>query len=306
MESPSLLDCLIVGAGPAGLTAATYLRRFHRSVVVFDSGEARALRIDRSHNVPGYPDGITGPDLLQRMRQQVHRFGVDIVHAQVTSLDVLADGGFCAMADGRPWRAHFVVLASGSRDCDPEVPGIRALWNLGRLRECPICDGYEHTGERIVVVGADAHAAREALFLRHFSPSVLLLRVPPHNAEPLSADWQRRLQARGVRWQDARMQQVGCDEEGAWLLLDDGQLLRCDVVYSALGSRPAADLGRRLGAACDAAGNLRVDAQCRTDVPGLYAAGDVTGGLDQIAVAMGQGAIAATDVHNHLPGGAKG
>jgi thioredoxin reductase (NADPH) len=306
METPSLLDCLVVGAGPAGLTAATYLKRFHRSVAVFDSGEARALRIDRSHNVPGHPEGIAGPELLQRMRQQLHRFGGEIVHGLVTSLDPLADGGFCAQVDGRPWRARCVLLATGSRDCDPEVPGIRALWNLGRLRECPICDGYEHTGSRIVVVGADAHAAREALFLRHYSPHVLLLRVPPHNEQPLSADWQRQLREQGVRWQDARMQQAGCDEEGVWLALDGGQRLRCDVVYSALGSRPVADLGRRLGAACDAKGNLCIDPRCRTDVPGLYAAGDVTGGLDQIAVAMGQGAIAATDIHHALSGDAQG
>lgn len=297
---PPLLDCLIVGAGPAGLTAAIYLKRFHRSVVVLDSGEARALRIDRSHNVPGYPDGVGGHELLERLRQQLHLFGGETVQALVSSIDLLADGGFCVTADGQQWRARFVLLATGSRDCDPEVPGMRAVWDRGLLRECPICDAYEHTGQRIVVVGADAHAAREALFLRHYSAHVLLLRVPPHNVQPLSADWQQRLGERGVRWQDARMLRAGCDEQGVVLELDNGETVHGGVLYSALGSRPMADLGRALGAACEPRGDLRVDAHCRTDVPGLYAAGDVTGGLDQIAVAFGQGAIAATDIHNHL------
>lgn len=299
MELP-LLDCVIVGAGPAGLTAATYLRRFHRSVLVLDSGEARALRIDHSNNVPGYPQGISGHDLLERMREQLHRFGGETTHARVTSLDLLADSGFCVQADGRQWRARHVLLATGSRDCDPEVPGMRGVWDAGRLRECPICDAYEHTGERIVVVGGDAHAAREALFLRHFSPHVVLLRVPPHNAQALSDDWQQRLRERGVRWQDARMLRAVCHDQVVQLELDSGELLRCDVLYSALGSRPVAELGRSLGAALDSTGNLKIDAHCRTDVAGLYAAGDVTGGLDQIAVAMGQGAIAATDIHNQL------
>jgi thioredoxin reductase (NADPH) len=297
---PALLDCVIVGAGPAGLTAAIYLKRFHRSVVVLDSGEARALRIDRSHNVPGYPDGVSGHGLLERLRQQLHRFGGETVQGLASSIDLLADGGFCVHADGQRWRTRFVLLATGSRDCDPEVPGMRAVWNQGLLRECPICDAYEHTGQRIVVVGADAHAVREALFLRHYSPHVLLLRVPPHNAQPLSADAQQQLKERGVRWQDARMQRAECDEQGVVLALDNGETLRCGVLYSALGSRPMAELGRALGATCDPQGNLQVDARGRTDVPGLYAAGDVTGGLDQIAVAFGQGAIAATDIHNQL------
>lgn len=295
-----LLDCLIVGAGPAGLTAAIYLQRFHRQVAVFDSGEARALRIDRSHNVPGYPDGVGGPELLNRMLQQLQRFGGETVQARVSSIEHLADGGFCAQVNGRSWRAHTVLLATGSRDCDPQVPGMRTVWDRGLLRECPICDGYEHTGQRIVVLGADAHAAREALFLRHYSPSVLLLRVPPHNVQPLSAGWQRQLHERGIDWQDARMLSATCDSEGVCLALDTGELLRCDVLYSALGSRPVAELGCVLGAGCDHGGNLLIDLRGRTDVPGLYAAGDVTGGLDQIAVAMGQGALAATDIHNAL------
>lgn len=297
---PPLLDCVIVGAGPAGLTAAIYLKRFHRSVVVLDSGEARALRINCSHNVPGYPDGVSGHELLERLRQQLHRFGGETVQGLVSSIDPLANGGFCVQADGQRWHARFVLLATGSRDDDPEVPGMRAVWDRGLLRECPICDAYEHTGQRIVVVGSDTHAVREALFLRHFSPHVLLLRVPPHNAQPLSAEGQQQLQARGVRWQDARLLRADCDEQGVLLALDCGEVLRCSVLYSALGSRPMSELGRALGATCDPKGDLRVDAHGRTDVPGLYAAGDVTGGLDQIAVAFGQGAIVATDIHNHL------
>jgi len=295
-----LLDCLIVGAGPAGLTAAVYLQRFHRRVCVLDSGEARALRIDHSHNVPAYPEGIGGAELLARMHQQLQRFGGSTEQARVNAVQRLADGSFCAQADGRRWHARELLLATGSIDCDPQVPGMDAVWDQGLLRECPICDGYEHSGQHIVVIGADAHAAREALFLRHYSPHVLLLRVPPHQARPLPPEWQRQLRERGVRWRDARIRSASCVGGGVQLLLQDGELLHADVLYSALGSRPQTGLARSLGASCDEKGKLQVDHHCRTDVPGLYAAGDVTGGLDQIAVAMGQGAIAATAIHNAL------
>jgi thioredoxin reductase (NADPH) len=298
-----LLDCLIVGAGPAGLTAAIYLQRFHRRIAVLDSGEARALRIDRSHNVPGYPQGVGGSELLARMREQLLRFGAKPMSARVTSLERLDDGSFCASGDRAQWRARHVLLATGSRDCDPQVPGMQAVWDRGLLRECPICDGFEHTGQRIVVVGGDAHAAREALFLRHYSADVLLLRVPPHNAQPLSTDWQTQLHEQGIRCQDACIESARVADETVCLALDSGEQLRCDVLYSALGSRPVAELGRALGASCDSSANLTIDARGRTSVPGLYAAGDVTGGLDQIAVAMGQGALAATDIHNALRAG---
>jgi thioredoxin reductase (NADPH) len=301
---PSLLDCVIVGAGPAGLTAAIYLQRFHRRVVVLDSGKARALRIDRSYNVPSYPGGIGGAELLQRMYQQLQRFGGTTEEALVTSIDHRSDGHFTVHAAGRTWEARCVLLATGSIDRDPQVPGMRAVWDQGLLRECPICDGYEHTGQRVVVIGADEHAAREALFLRHYSPRVLLLRVPPHSAEPLSSDWQRRLGDQGITWQDARIQRAQADGEGVRLTLEGGEVLACDVLYSALGSHPLAELGKAMGAECDDKGNLKIDPHGRTAVPGLYAAGDVTGGLDQIAVAMGQGALAATDIHNRLRGDA--
>jgi thioredoxin reductase (NADPH) len=296
----ALLDCVIVGAGPAGLSAAIYLQRFHRRVVVLDSGHARALRIDRSHNVPGFPDGIGGPELLQRLHQQLQRFGGSTEEVLVSDIEHGADGHFTVHAAGRTWQTRCVLLATGAIDRDPQVPGMGAVWDQDLLRECPICDGYEHTGQRIVVVGADEHAAAEALFLRHYSAQVCLLRVPPHNAQPLSDDWQARLDEQGITWQDARIQRAEAGGDGVRLTLESGEVMGCDVLYSALGSHPVAELGRTLGAACDHKGNLVIDTHGRTRVPGLYAAGDVTGGLDQIVVAMGQGALAATDIHNRL------
>jgi thioredoxin reductase (NADPH) len=296
-----VLDCLIVGAGPAGLTTAVYLQRFHRKLQVLDSAEARALRIDRSHNVPGFPDGVGGAELLGRMRQQLQRFGGEVLAARMVSVQRRADGGFRAQGDGgRIWEARFLLLATGAHDRDPEVPGIQALRARGLLRECPICDGYEHTGRRMVVVGADAHAVREALFLRHFSEQVLLLRLPPHPAQPLAQESQRQLRDHSIPWKEARLRSARVEGDTVCLVLGTGETLRCDVLYSALGSEPRAEWACALGARCDSAGNVTVDAHGRTQVTGLYAAGDVTGGLDQIVVAMAQGALAATDIHNAL------
>lgn len=289
-----MIDCLVVGAGPAGLTAAIYLRRFHREVKVIDAGHSRARWIPRSHNVPGFPEGIGGTELLDRMRQHLRQVYGEVVAGEVTALRRHAQG-FVAETSVGEVQAHAVVLATGVVDNVPALPGCDGLRDQALLRQCPICDGYEHTGRRIVVIGEGLHGAREALFIRHFSDDVTLVQ------QGLGDEATAPLQRAGVQLLDATarcVQPLGA--RGLRLQLDDGQAPEFEVMYAALGVRPRADLAYALGVDTDDCGGVKVDAHGRTSVPGLYAIGDVVSGLDQIAVATGQGAIAATAVHNHL------
>lgn len=289
-----MIDCLVVGAGPAGLTAAIYLRRFHRQVQLIDAGHSRARWIERSHNVPGFPEGIGGDELLARMRQHLTR-----VHGQVNAGEVREllpqAQGFTVRSSLGEVQARTVVLATGVVDKVPELPGCDGLRTQDLLRQCPICDGYEYTGRRIVVLGEGLHGAREALFIRHFSEDVTLVQaaVAPEAALPLHRA--------GVQLIDAAPRCARpLPQGGLRLQLDDGQAHDFDVMYAALGVRPRAGLARALGVDTDDCGGLAVDAHGRTSLPGLYAIGDVVSGLDQIAVAQGQAAITATAVHNQL------
>jgi thioredoxin reductase (NADPH) len=297
----STLDCVIVGAGPAGLTAAIYLRRFHRAICVLSEGEARVERIGLSLNVPGFPDGISGHDLLARLRQQFARFEGTVTARRATAIEARPEGSFIVRAgDGNDdvWHTRTVLLATGGRDREARVPGIRAIKERGLLRECPICDGYEFSQQRIGVIGESEHGAKEALFLRHYSEQICLM--SPGAQDRPAPEWQSPLAEHQVACRTSGIRQVTHGSDGLTVHLNDGEALRCDVLYSALGCHPASELGKALGAHCDPSGNLLVDGHCRTNVPGLYAAGDVTAGLDQIAVAMGQGATAATAIHNSL------
>ena len=172
MDALPLLDCLVVGGGPAGLTAALYLHRFHRRITLVDGGDARALRIPRSHNVPGFPAGIPGPELLERQREQLLQVGAAALTGRVTQLQPQAGGGFVAMLDDAAVHARTVLLATGAVDHDPELPGTAELQHHGLLRHCPICDGFEFTGRCIGVIGRGAHGMRECLFIRRFSERV--------------------------------------------------------------------------------------------------------------------------------------
>ncbi len=296
------VDCLIVGAGPAGLTAALYLARFGRSVALVDAGRPRAARIPVSHNIPFFADGIAGPALLERQREAVARYGVVPREGLVTEIQA-EDGGFTARIEGDTGNAttvaaRRVLLATGADDVEPALPGLPDAVRQGLVRYCPICDGFEAAGRTIGVLGHGSRGLGEALFIaRTYSSDVTLMTLgEPMN---LSADEAERVCRLGVRVVEEPVAALTREGDSiAALRTGGGADLRFDVLYSALGrivrSHPAATLGARV----DEAGALVVDDHCRTSVPGLYAAGDVVSGLDQVVVAMGHAAIAATDIHN--------
>lgn len=293
------VDCLIVGAGPAGLTAGLYLRRFHRRVSLIDGGDARAMRIPRSHNVPGFPQGIPGPELLERLLAQFTQVGGEVTPGRVSRLERQPDGLFIVHLASQRLLARTVLLATGAVDHEPQAPGMDELRRLGLLRQCPICDGFEFTGLRIGVIGSGAHGMRECLFIRGFTERLCFIALGGDDeVEPALA---QRLHEAGVACVGRGVAEaLPHAEGGVQLRTDDGTLHHFDVVYAALGCHPRAELGTALGARLDATGNLLIDSHGRTGIEGLYAAGDVTGGLDQIVVATGQAAIAATAIHNGL------
>ena len=293
------LDALVIGAGPAGLTAAVYLGRFRRSFQVIDSHESRAAWIPRSHNLPGFPDGCGGEELLERLRSQARRFGTQVLSGSVESLE-RRDGHFLAtLATGETLSARKVLLATGVVDTEPELDAFRDGVRKGLVRVCPICDGYEAMGADIAVFGEGEKAVREAMFLKTWSDRLTVIHLGA--PEALDAERRRQLADAGVELIETPIDDVLIEQDRITALdLGRGRIRRFDLVYSALGSSPRAALAWRLGAEADPAGCLRVNAHQETSVPGLYAAGDLVRGLNQIAVAEAEAAIAATDIHNQL------
>lgn len=300
MPAPStLLDCVIIGAGAAGLTAATYLARFRRRIQVLDAGASRMLWIPTSHNFPSFADGIHGKDLLVRLREQAARYGVDVATCTVDRIDKLDDGTFVAVSGLMQWHARTVILATGVVDIAPLFPELKRAVASGCVRYCPVCDGFEAIGKRVAVVGKAKGGMGEAMFVRHFADSLSLLSIE----EPirLTAEELEKMRAARVDVASEPVALLAFDSsDKMYLQLRDGTQQWFDVVYFALGSQVNSGLARRLGAASGDKGDLLVDAHQQTAVDGLYAAGDVVAGLNQIAVAMGQAAVAATAIHNRL------
>jgi thioredoxin reductase (NADPH) len=301
MPAPSPLhDCLIIGAGPAGLTAATYLARFRRDIVVVDAGRSRARWIPASHNAPGFPFGVAGNELLARFRTHAQEYGVSIESGRVDRL-VLDDHGFVATAGARQWRARKVILATGVVDRLPELDGIDEAIASGAIRLCAVCDAYEAKDDSIAVLAPADDAVNHALFLRTFSRRVAAIEDHGGDDAPRADDGLRQRAADGgvhLLSPPRRLSLVdgGCEAEFA-----DGRRERFDTLYPVLGADAQSGLATGLGAAVDESGALLVNDHLQTSVDGLYAIGDVVSALNQIAVAVGHAAIAATSVHRQLP-----
>lgn len=296
--SQDKLDCVIIGGGPAGLTAATYLGRFLRDCVVIDAGAGRASSIPRSHNLPGFPDGIGGADLLSRMKRQAQAYGATVQQGKVVRLTIV-DDGFSVATDTTSWHSRTVILTTGVRNHRPSMPQETHDDALARglIRYCPVCDAYEAKGANIAVLGCDDHGAAEAEFLRPYGARVTLL---AQRSPELSWPDEARLVELGVEVIKEAVNQMSIEGDQIAVRLADGRRLSFDTLYPALGSSPHTQLVAEIGVKLSEGGCVVTDAHQQTSVSGLFAAGDVVESLDQISVAMGQAAQAATAIHNLL------
>ena len=272
------LDCLIVGGGPAGLTAAIYLARFHLTVRVIDAGHSRAALIPLTRNHVGFPDGISGGDLLARMPGQARVYGARLQDGHVAGL---AHDGRQFIAEVGPGFLHAqtVLLATGVVNRRPAMMDAvchdRAL-ATGQLRYCPICDGYEVTDKAIAILGTGERGYNEAMFLRGYSANITLVAsegghilVPAQCAALTDAGILIAGQCTSITLMG---EQIALDIEGA--------TRRFDTLYPALGSDIRSELAGMVGASRTPDGCLTVDLHQRTDVPCLYAAGDLDLGQD--------------------------
>ncbi|MCP8940707.1 NAD(P)/FAD-dependent oxidoreductase [Alsobacter sp. SYSU M60028] len=293
------LDAVVVGGGPAGLTAAIYLARFRRRFLLADAGQSRARWIPRTHNHPGFPDGIVGERLLERMREQLAAHGHDPVSGSVAAVSRSADGLFAVTLGERRVRARHLLIATGVVDVEPPLADTMDAVRQGLVRLCPICDGFEIIDRKVAVLGRGPKGLGEALFIRTYTGDLTLvtlgeaLDAPPEDRE--------RMQAAGIRLVETSLRTVETrDGRVARLVFDDGDEAEFDAIYSALGIQPRSELAALLGLHMHEDGRIVTDPHQRTSVEGCYAAGDIVTGLNQLGVAMAQAEIAAVDIHNRL------
>lgn len=295
-----MYDALIVGGGPAGLSAAVYLGRFTRRVLVLDAQEGRSSFSQVNENYLGFPDDVTTRDLRALGRRQAERFGARFQGCQVQRLERVGPNFRAYTTDG-DFEGRTLLFATGVTDVWPDVPGVWD-WIGRRIFWCITCDGHRALGKTVVCLGNTDEAAVTTLQLQLFTRNLTLVADP--DKARFSEGKRRDLEAQGVKIVLARPHSLELAPDGGGiraLCLDDGTRVPCDLIFSLLGASPNTPLARELGVALDEAGYVRIDEEGYTNRPGVFAAGDLTRMYtQQVASAVHAGAEAAQTMNYYL------
>lgn len=300
-EIPSSVDALVVGGGPAGLSAALWLGRYQRSTLVMDAGRSRNRHADLAHGIPGR-DPVAPEELLADMRAQVERYPeVCVRSGTVTDLRGDCDAGFTAVIDGAHHvTASRVVLASGVSDQLPQVEGFEEHYGTD-VHHCPACDGYEIRGQDVIVLGAGEQVPAFASELLDWAATVRI--ITDTTGPAFDTEQRRSLKEHGIEVFDGPATAlVGAPGDLMGVRLENSSCVPGSSVFFSYGHRPAHDLAMGLGCELDDDGQLVVNGFQLTSVDGVYAAGDITPGLQLVVIAMGQGVSAGVACATSLRG----
>lgn len=300
-------DCIVIGAGPAGLSAALFLARYRRRVLTFHNSSPRNLY---SHGVHGFlgHHGITPRELLARGRDEVTKHGGLVIEGCVTKAERVGDELFRVTtgdAEGSEASATFearrLLLATGLKDLTPDCPGFRDFYGV-TVFHCPDCDGFEVTGKRVAVLGSGRETVGFTLNLLTWTDKLTL--ITDGRGDELTTEHRSKLAEFDIAVMDKRIARLEGDMEEHKLsrvCFDDDAALECDALFFNLGTIPASNLHEMLGCGLDEeCGLVAVDDEQQTSVAGVYAAGDITPRSQLAVVAAAEGAMAAIHVHKSL------
>ena len=291
-----MYDVVIVGGGPAGLSAALVLGRCRRRVLVCDAGRPRNMR---ARSLNGYltRDGVPPLEFLRLAREELRAYGIEPRMAVVTAIDC-SDEGFSVTLDGGDTvRTHAVLLATGVEDDLPDIPGVEECYGVS-VHHCPYCDGWEVRDRALVVLGHGASAAGLALSLKTWSDRVTIC---SNGRTRLTPRHHHQLAEQQILLRDQPIARLEHDSGRVRAIaFATGETLACDAVFFSTGQRPQSDIPRRLGCALTRKGVVKTDHLGQTHVPGLYVAGDASRDVQFVVVAAAEGAKAAVAINKSL------
>jgi thioredoxin reductase len=290
-------DVAIVGGGPAGLSAAIVLGRSRRRVVLFDQGRPRNHAAQAVHCFLGH-DAIEPPALREKGRREAEKYCVKLIDAEVVSARPLPavgnrQTGFELQTTAKPFVVRALLLTTGIVDVLPDIPGFRDIYGSS-VHHCPYCDGWEHRDEHLAALGIKKAPVDLAISLKTWSPHVTACT----NGHTLSNEDRERLTDNQINVREEKVVSFNC--QGGKLtevIFNTGAPLPCDAVFFNAEQMQCSPLASMLGCKYDEAGKVQTKKKQRTQVEGLFVAGDADGEVQFAVVAAAEGATAAVAIN---------
>ncbi|KML42157.1 NAD(P)/FAD-dependent oxidoreductase [Cytobacillus firmus] len=292
-------DCLIVGGGIAGLQAAIQLGRYKHKVLVLDSNDGRSVICKNYHNILGYPDGVSGPELRELGKKHAERLGVEFVHEKVEQAEK-AEGGFVVSAEsGNKYSGKRILLATGVMDRMPPFPELMPCLGIS-VYVCPDCDGYEVKDKRTIVLGSGNAGANMCLTLSYWTNDLVFIN---HEKKVPDQEFLEKMREEKIEYVEETIDKVLADDDKfKGVRLENGKEITGDRGFIAFGGNEIkSGLAKQLGAERLENKHILTDPRSKmTSVQNVWAAGDVAAHSEQVTIAMGEGAQAAIWIHKSL------
>ena len=281
-----MVDVVIIGAGPAGISAALYAKRANKNVLVIYNGESNLEKAEKIDNYYGFENGITGKELYDAGIRQAKNLGVEVKEEEVLNLELTLDG-FSVKTVDNVYEAKTCIIATGNKKLRPNIDGIVEFEGKG-VSYCAICDGFFYRKKNVVVIGNGKFAVSEAKDLENIVADVKIL-----------TDGNSMMANSTFEIVDKKIAKILGDEKVRAVEFTDGSKLDVDGIFVALGEAGGSDFAKKLGVILDK-DSIKVDENMATNVDGLYSCGNSNGGLLQVCKAVHEGAVAGLSAVKYL------
>lgn len=280
-----MVDVVIIGAGPAGISASLYAKRANLNVLVLYHGESNVEQANKIDNFYGFPGGISGTDLYNNGIKQAQELGVEVKEAQVVGVENLGSHFNVKTVKGN-FETKTIIIATGNKKLKPDIPGVKEYEGKG-ISYCAICDAFFFRNKNVAIIGNGEFAISEANELSHIVNKVTIL---TNGLESPACDYEVNTN---------RIKQITGNKRVEKIEFEDGSAIEIDGVFIALGEAGASDFAKTLGLMQDG-DNIKVNENMETNIKGIYTCGNITGGLLQVSKAVYEGAVAGLSAVNYI------
>lgn len=291
-------DLIIIGAGPAGISASLYAKRANFDVLVFYHGGGNLLKAHKIENYYGFPNGISGKDLYQNGIEQAKNLGVEVQDAEITHIELNDDLTFSVSANNQKFISKALIIASGNKKLRPQIKGIEEFEGKG-ISYCAICDAFFYKNKNVAVIGSGTFALSEADDLVNVVSSVKIL---TNGIDKTELEKIEKSSNKNYEIDSRKIREIKGNEDNSKLksvIFEDGSELSLDGIFIALGEAGASDFAKKLGLYLKD-DSIVVNEKMETNIKGLYSCGNSTGGLLQVSKAVYEGAVAGLSAVEYL------